>query len=52
LVEGENDHRHAFLFVNYCDDTLRPRAAASFGVPAPISKRIRIPRLWPATWIR
>jgi len=30
----------------------RPRAAASFGVPAPICWRIRMPRLWPATWIR
>src|SRR5208337_3589621 len=26
--------------------------AASFGVPAPNKARIRIPRLWPATWTR
>jgi transposase len=28
------------------------RAAPSLGVPAPISSRIRMPRLWPATWTR
>src|SRR3954468_19555111 len=30
----------------------QPRATASFGVPAPISRRISSPRLCPATWIR
>ena len=30
----------------------QPRATASFGVPAPMSRRISSPRLCPATWIR
>src|SRR4051795_9629482 len=30
----------------------QPRATASFGVPAPNSRRISSPRLCPATWIR
>ncbi len=30
----------------------QPRATASFGVPAPINRRMRSPRLYPATWIR
>ena len=29
-----------------------PLAMASFGVPAPIRRRISSPRLWPATWRR
>ena len=32
--------------------THQPRAAASFGVPAPINRRMSSPRLCPATWIR
>ena len=32
--------------------THQPRATASFGVPAPINRRISSPRLCPATWIR
>src|SRR5690349_21304429 len=32
--------------------TYQPRATASFGVPAPINRRISSPRLCPATWIR
>jgi hypothetical protein len=27
-------------------------SAASRGVPAPTSSRIKSPRLWPQTWIR
>src|SRR3982750_3458401 len=30
----------------------QPRATASFGGPAPLSRRISRPRLCPATWIR
>src|SRR4051794_23314380 len=30
----------------------QPRATASFGVPAPMSRRMSSPRLCPATWIR
>src|SRR3954454_57297 len=30
----------------------QPPAMASFGVPAPMSRRISSPRLCPATWIR
>src|SRR5215207_10169233 len=32
--------------------THQPRATASFGVPAPINRRMSSPRLCPATWIR
>src|SRR3954470_10931265 len=43
---------YAPLLVGIRTKNPQPLATASFGVPAPISRRISSPRLCPATWIR
>src|SRR3954469_5227473 len=43
---------YAPLLVGSRTKKYQPRATASFGVPAPINRRMSSPRLCPATWIR